>query len=74
MKHFDAYSVESDRDQATNTFEISLKDLVEYYFVPLKSCIQNADVGAFMCSYDAINGTAAVRRHALSGCLSSCCC
>ena len=58
MKHFDAYSVEAGRDTATDTFDISLRDLVEYYFVPLQACIDLADVGAFMCSYNAINGTA----------------
>ena len=34
----------------TDTFDISLRDLVDYYFVPLKACIDIADVGAFMCS------------------------
>ena len=58
MKHFDAYSVEDGRDGITDTFDISLRDLVDYYFVPLKSCIDIADIGAFMCSYNAINGTA----------------
>ena len=32
-------------------------DLADYYFVPLRACILHADVGAFMCSYNAINGT-----------------
>ena len=50
MKHFDAYSVEDGRDGITDTFDISLRDLVDYYFVPLKACIDIADVGAFMCS------------------------
>eukprot|EP01043_Picozoa_sp_COSAG02_P006103 COSAG02_NODE_170_length_31534_cov_33.568498_22_plen_163_part_00 len=50
MKHFDAYSVEDGRDGITDTFDISLRDLVDYYFVPLKSCIDIADVGAFMCT------------------------
>ena len=51
MKHFDAYSVEGGRNTARDTFDISLRDLVDYYFVPLKACIQLGDVGAFMCSY-----------------------
>ena len=63
MKHFDAYSVEDGRDGITDTFDISLRDLVDYYFVPLKSCIDIADVGAFMCSYNAINGTATCGDH-----------
>jgi hypothetical protein len=50
MKHFDAYSVENGRNKVSDTFDISLRDLVDYYFVPLKSCIDLADVGAFMCS------------------------
>ena len=58
MKHFDAYSVEDGRDGLGNTYDISLRDLVDYYFVPLKSCIDIGDVGAFMCSYNAVNGTA----------------
>ncbi len=59
MKHFDAYSVEDGRNGATDDFNISLRDLANYYFVPLKACIELADVGAYMCSYNAINGTAA---------------
>jgi beta-glucosidase-like glycosyl hydrolase len=58
MKHFDAYSVEDGRNTISNNYNISLRDLVDYYFVPLKACIDVADVGAFMCSYNAINGTA----------------
>jgi beta-glucosidase-like glycosyl hydrolase len=59
MKHFDAYSVEDGRNGKTDTFDISLKDLASYYFVPLRACVEIADVGAFMCSYNALNGTAA---------------
>ena len=51
-------SVEDGRNGKSNTYDISLRDLVDYYFVPLKACIDLADVGAFMCSYNAINGTA----------------
>ena len=58
MKHFDAYSVEDGRNGASNDYNISLRDLVDYYFVPLRACVEQADVGAFMCSYNAINGTA----------------
>ena len=57
---FDAYSVEFGRNGLSDTFDISLRDLADYYFVPLKACIDIADVGAFMCSYNAINGTAGV--------------
>ena len=31
-------------------WDIGLRDLAEYYFVPLKACIDKADVGAFMCT------------------------
>lgn len=50
MKHFTAYSVEQGRNSAGDDWNISLKDLDEYYFPPLRSCVQKADVGAFMCS------------------------
>lgn len=50
MKHFTAYSVENDRNTLPNTYNISLRDLAEYYFVPLKACIDEADVAAFMCT------------------------
>jgi beta-D-xylosidase 4 len=59
MKHFTAYSVEGGRNSASDTWNISLRDLDEYYFVPLKSCVQQANIAAFMCSYSSINGTAA---------------
>jgi beta-glucosidase-like glycosyl hydrolase len=51
MKHFDAYSVEGGRNTLGDTWDISLRDLVDYYFVPLKACIDVADVGAFMCRF-----------------------
>ena len=57
-QHFDGYSVEDGRNGASNNYNISLRDLASYYFVPLKACIDQGDVGAFMCSYNAINGTA----------------
>ena len=59
MKHFTMYSVENGRNQRGDSWDIGLRDLAEYYFVPLKACIDQADVGAFMCSYNAVNGTAA---------------
>lgn len=57
MKHFTAYSVEEWRDSLWDTANISLRDLSDYYFTPLRMSIQRAEVGAFMCAYDAINGT-----------------
>ena len=47
-KHFDAYSVEDGRNGLSNDYNISLRDLVDYYFVPLRTCVEEADVGAFM--------------------------
>lgn len=56
--NFFRYSVEGGRNSASDTANISLRDLDEYYFPPLKACIDQADVGAIMCSYSSINGTA----------------
>jgi len=50
MKHFTAYSVEAGRNSAPDDWNITLKDLDEYYFVPLRACVTKADVGAFMCT------------------------
>ena len=54
-----SYSVEDGRNEKQDTWDISLRDLSEYYFAPLRACVEQADVGAYMCSYDALNGTAA---------------
>jgi beta-D-xylosidase 4 len=53
-----SYSVEDGRNEKGDTWDISLRDLSEYYFAPLRACVEKADVGAYMCSYDAVNGTA----------------
>ena len=45
-----AYNVENGRNSKVDTWDIGLRDLAEYYFVPLKACINKADVGAFMCT------------------------
>ena len=58
VKHFAAYSVEDGRNEKQDTWDISLRDLSEYYFAPLRACVKNALVGAYMCSYNAINSTA----------------
>jgi beta-D-xylosidase 4 len=63
MKHFVAYSMEQGRNERSDTADISLRDLAEYYFVPLRACIEQADLGAFMCSYSAVNGTASCGNH-----------
>lgn len=54
-----SYSVEDGRNEKQDTWDISLRDLSEYYFAPLRACVEQSDVGAYMCSYSAINGTAA---------------
>ncbi|KAF4535218.1 Glycoside hydrolase family 3 [Lasiodiplodia theobromae] len=36
--------------------QISAQDLSEYYLPPFKSCAVDSNVGAFMCSYNAVNG------------------
>jgi beta-D-xylosidase 4 len=38
-----------------NDVQISQQDLVEYYLAPFQACVE-ANVGAFMCSYNAVNG------------------
>lgn len=50
MKHFACYSMEQGRNERSDTADISLRDLSEYYFVPLRTSIVKADLGAFMCS------------------------
>jgi len=40
MKHFTAYSVEAGRNSAGDDWNITLKDLDEYYFPPLRACVK----------------------------------
>ena len=49
-KHFTMYNVEDGRNEPGDTWDIGLRDLSEYYFAPLKACIEKAQVGAFMCT------------------------
>jgi hypothetical protein len=35
---------------------INSQELVEYYMPPFQSCARDSNVGAFMCSYNALNG------------------
>eukprot|EP01043_Picozoa_sp_COSAG02_P074098 COSAG02_NODE_14681_length_1248_cov_3.848552_2_plen_104_part_01 len=58
VKHVAAYSVEQGRNEKQDTWDISLRDLSDYYFAPFRACVERGDVGALMCSYAAINGTA----------------
>lgn len=36
--------------------KISMQDLSEYYIPPFQSCARDSNVGAAMCSYNAVNG------------------
>ncbi|RYO33538.1 putative exo-1,4-beta-xylosidase [Alternaria arborescens] len=56
-KHFAGYDIEdwNGNLRYQNDVQISQQDLVEYYLVPFQACVQ-ANVGAFMCSYNAVNG------------------
>ena len=35
---------------------VSLHDLVEFYWPAFRSCVQRAHAGSIMCSYNAVNG------------------
>ncbi|KAF1949057.1 glycoside hydrolase [Byssothecium circinans] len=56
-KHFAGYDIENWNGNERYQFDarISQQDLVEYYLPPFKSCV-DANVGGFMCSYNAVNG------------------
>jgi beta-D-xylosidase 4 len=57
-KHFAGYDIESWNGNYRYQFDaqISSQDLVEYYLPPFQSCARDSNVGAFMCSYNAVNG------------------
>jgi xylan 1,4-beta-xylosidase len=57
-KHFAGYDLESWNGNYRNQFDasISTQDMVEYYLPPFQACARDAKVGAFMCSYNAVNG------------------
>lgn len=57
-KHFAGYDVESWNGNYRYQFDaqISAQDMVEYYLPPFQACARDARVGAFMCSYNAVNG------------------
>lgn len=57
-KHFAGYDVESWNGNYRYQFDaaISSQDMVEYYLPPFQACARDAKVGAFMCSYNAVNG------------------
>jgi len=56
-KHFAGYDIEdwNGNLRYQNDVQISQQDLVEYYLAPFQACVE-ANVGAFMCSYNAVNG------------------
>ncbi|KAF2028145.1 glycoside hydrolase [Setomelanomma holmii] len=56
-KHFAGYDIEDWNGNLRYQFDaqISQQDLVEYYLPSFESCVRS-NVGAFMCSYNAVNG------------------
>ncbi|KAL4874572.1 glycoside hydrolase superfamily [Aspergillus karnatakaensis] len=60
-KHLSAYDLEEWGGVSRFEFDaiVSPEDLVEYYLPPFKTCAMDAHVGAFMCSYNAVNGVPA---------------
>ncbi|KAF2179690.1 glycoside hydrolase family 3 protein [Zopfia rhizophila CBS 207.26] len=57
-KHYAGYDIESWNGNYRYQFDaqISQQDMVEYYLPPFQSCARDSNVGAFMCSYNAVNG------------------
>ncbi|KAF2669569.1 glycoside hydrolase [Microthyrium microscopicum] len=60
-KHYAGYDIEQWQGNARFGFNavISPQDLVEYYMPPFQECARDSNVGAFMCSYNAVNGVPA---------------
>lgn len=57
-KHFAAYDIENWNGNFRYQFDaqVDSQDLREYYLPPFQSCARDSNVGAFMCSYNALNG------------------
>lgn len=57
-KHFSAYDLENYATGSRKSFDaiVSEQDLVEYYWVPFRACVQRAHVQSIMCSYNSVNG------------------
>ncbi|KAG8628236.1 hypothetical protein KVT40_004109 [Elsinoe batatas] len=57
-KHFAAYDIENWNGNFRYQFDaqVDTQDLVEYYLPSFRSCARDSNVGAFMCSYNALNG------------------
>ena len=58
-KHFAGYDLEIWYQYVRYGFNaiIGLQDLSEYYLPMFQQCARDSNVGAIMCSYNAINGT-----------------
>ncbi len=57
-KHFAGYDIEDWNGNFRYQWDapISMQDMVEYYMPPFRTCARDSKVGAFMCSYNAVNG------------------
>ncbi|XP_065184940.1 uncharacterized protein LOC135815553 [Sycon ciliatum] len=57
-KHFSAYDLEHWGNVTRNEYNaiVGEQDLVEYYWVPFRSCVERAHAKSIMCSYNAVNG------------------
>lgn len=57
-KHYAAYDLEGSGSTSRHEFNavVTTQDLVEYYLPSFRTCAKDAKVGAFMCSYNAVNG------------------
>ncbi|SMQ50067.1 unnamed protein product [Zymoseptoria tritici ST99CH_1A5] len=57
-KHFVAYDLETWNGNFRYQFDphVGSQELVEYYMPPFQACARDANVGAFMCSYNSLNG------------------
>lgn len=57
-KHFAAYDLEDWEGNLRYAFDaiVSQQDLSEFYTRSFQTCARDAKVGAFMCSYNAVNG------------------
>lgn len=56
-KHYAVYDVENGR--SSRDYNPTNQELQEYYMAPFKTCARDAKAGAFMCSYNAVDGTPA---------------
>ena len=57
-KHFVGYDLENWNGNHRYQFDaqISQQDMVEYYMPSFQTCARDSNVGAFMCTYNAVNG------------------